>query len=193
MPKSKVSAKTFKNWKKLRIHVRRLTDPQKPLTVKKMLQAMQQVYDAARIHVELETNETLTHLPELNDLDIGGLGGTHGPACVNVTGEQKQLAGFRKNVPNGEIVIYICRSLTNTNAGCAAHPDGEPMAAISAVHADAYTMAHEIGHLLGLKHTTVQGKNRLMTDMGTGTLTSNPPPVLTSSEIKEMRKSPLLQ
>jgi hypothetical protein len=132
-------------------------------------------------------------VPELNDLDIGGLGGTQGPACENVTNEQSQLAGFRKDVPDGEIVIYICRSLTNANAGCAAHPKDKPMATLSAVNADIYTMAHEIGHLLGLKHTSVQGKNRLMTDMGTRTLTSNPLPLLIPSEINDMRESPFLK
>ena len=193
MAKIKANGKSSKNWKKLHIHVKRLTDPQQPVTVKKMVNAMQQVYDAARIRVELETNEPLTHVPELKDLDIGGFGGTPGPACEKVTAEQKQLAGFRKNVPDGEIVIYICRSLTNANAGCAAHPEDKPMAALSALHADIYTMAHEVGHLLGLPHTTVQGKNRLMTNMGTRTLTSNPPPVLIAAEINDMRKSPFLK
>src|SRR4030095_2821228 len=192
MVKSKAIKKILES-RTLNIHIRILTDPQKPLTLRKMLRASREVYDAAGIDINLASNERVTNVHELNDLDIGGLGGTHEPACVKVTDEQNQLAGLRKDVPDGDIVIYICRSLTNANAGCATHPKDKPMAAISATHADPYTMAHEVGHLLGLGHTTVQGENRLMTDLGTATLTSDPPPVLTPSEIDKARKSKFLR
>jgi metallopeptidase family M12-like protein len=174
--------------KTLNIHVKILTKPRPSRSVKKMIGAMKAVYDAANIDVKLVSNEVLNlddhELATLNDLDIG--------TCTRnqPTEEQKDLAQFRNGVPEGEIVVYACHTLSDVAAGCAVHPDNKPMVAISAEHATLYTLAHEIGHLLGLEHTPTQGGNQLMTSGGTSGLV--PVPVLSPSEINTMRNSRLL-
>lgn len=53
-----------------------------------------------------------------------------------------------------------------------------------------WTLAHEVGHVLGLRH--VNDNDRLMTGNGTGNIT-NPPPDLVSSEVGTMGNSPYTQ
>ena len=59
--------------------------------------------------------------------------------------------------------------------------------AVTASYCSKYTMAHEVGHVLGLAH--VSDNNRLMTGLGTDNIT-NPPPDLLASEITTMLASP---
>ena len=70
--------------------------------------------------------------------------------------------------------------------GCATHPAGQPGAVI-VQGATQWTMAHEVGHVLGLSH--VNNNDRLMTGNGTSNIT-NPPPDLIASEITTMNSSP---
>lgn len=178
--------------KRLTIHVKILTQPDDP-TLLQRFAAISKVFDTGGIDVLQGTLETLHHVAALNDLDIGG----HGigePACQGeITFEQERLAEHRDNVPDGDIVVYICRSLTNANVGCANHPKGKPMAAISAA-APLYTMAHEVAHVLGIiGHPKKLDKTRLMNSVATDFTENDPPPILTKSEIKKIRSSPLLK
>ena len=178
--------------KRLTIHVKILTQPDDP-TLLQRFAAISKVFDTGGIDVLQGTLETLHHVAALNDLDIGG----HGigePACQGeITFEQERLAEHRDNVPDGDIVVYICRSLTNANVGCANHPKGKPMAAISAT-APLYTMAHEVAHVLGIiGHPKKLDKTRLMNSVAADFTENDPPPILTKSEIKKIRSSPLLK
>ena len=58
--------------------------------------------------------------------------------------------------------------------------------AVVASGASAWTLAHEIGHVLGLSH--VSDNNRLMTGLGTDNIT-NPPPDIIASEKTTMLAS----
>jgi len=178
--------------KTLKIHVKILTEPE-GVTLRQMFSAMSKIYDTAGIDVVHASTQTLKNVETLNDLDIGQ-DGTDTPACRdNPTEEQNALAAFRSEVPEGEIVVYICRSLTNGNVGCATHPKGIPMAVITAT-SPLYTMAHEVTHVLGRKgHFKKLDSTRLMNSAAIVDVEDAPLPILTASEINKIRSSPFLQ
>jgi hypothetical protein len=136
---------------------------------------MTEVYGSVGIAVQLASTENL-NLPTLNDLDVGG----------STTAEQNQLFANRNNAGPNDVVVYFVRSTVPPFNGCASHPAGQPGAAV-AQGATQWTMAHEVGHVLGLLH--VNNNDRLMTGNGTANIT-NPPPDLIASEVSTMLASP---
>jgi hypothetical protein len=162
------------------MHIKVLTDPS--ISIDAMVEGMQEVYATAGIRVEEVSRERL-NLPLLTDVDVG--------ECVlgSVTDEQEELFGNRNNVSAGDVVVYFVRSTIPPFNGCAAHPAGKPGAVVARI-ASVWTLAHEVGHVLGLRH--VSDRNRLMTGQGTHNIT-NPPPDLVSSEVTRMRQSPLVR
>jgi len=103
----------------------------------------------------------------------------------STTQEQNQLFANRANAWGTDVVVYFVRSTVPVNNGCAAHPAGRPGAVVAQI-ASIYTLGHEVGHVLGLRH--VSDNNRLMTGNGTSNIT-NPPPDLISTEVNTMRAS----
>jgi len=144
-----------------------------------MMENVREVYALGGIDIEWLTNETL-NLPALADLHVGrcNLGTT--------TAEQNQLFKYRNGVRANELAAYFVRSTVIPVAGCAAHPVGKPGVVIARA-APPWSLAHEIGHVLGLSH--VRNPRRLMTDAGTGNIVDLPPD-LTASEINTMVSSP---
>jgi hypothetical protein len=117
----------------------------------------------------------------LNDVDVD-------PCVVgSVTTEQAQLFANRNSVGPDDIVVYFVRSTSPPLNGCASHPAGRPGAVVTQ-GASQWTMAHEIGHVLGLNH--VNDSDRLMTGGGTANITK-PPPDLVPSEVQTMDASGL--
>ena len=162
----------------VRMHVKVLTNPATPIAT--MVTNMRDLYESVGIQVQVPSTENL-NLPTLNDLDVG--------SCTmgSVTTEQTQLFNNRNNLGTNEIVVYFVRSTVPAYNGCAASPTGRP-GAVVAQGATQWTLAHEVGHVLGLSH--VNDNNRLMTGNGTGNIT-NPPPDLVSSEVNTMKGSAL--
>jgi hypothetical protein len=160
----------------IRLHVKILTSPS--ISIDSMITSMQSVYETVGIRVHRASTENL-NLPSLNDLDVG--------SCTlgSVTSEQTQLFGNRNNVGPNDVVVYFVRSTVPPFNGCASHPN-DRAGAVVAQGATIWTLAHEVGHDLGLLH--VNDNNRLMTGNGTGNIT-NPPPDLISEEVNTMRKS----
>jgi acyl-CoA hydrolase len=162
----------------VRVHVKVLFNP--TLAIDQMVQSMQRVYESVGLRVHRVSTETL-NLPALVDCDVG--------ACTmgNTTGEQNTLFGNRNFAWGSDVVVYFVRSTVPALNGCAAFPAGRPGAVIASI-ATQWTMAHEVGHVLGLQH--VNDNNRLMTGNGTSNIT-NPPPDLVATEVNTMRATPL--
>jgi hypothetical protein len=87
-------------------------------------------------------------------------------------------------------MIYFLRTLVPAQAGCAAHPPDRPGAIVATSLATEWTLAHEIGHVLGLEH--VDAVDRLMTLRSTATIEASVPE-LTDAEVASMLDSPLVK
>lgn len=162
----------------IRVHVKILQQPN--IAINTMVANMTQVFATAGIGVNVASTENLNLAASFLDIDVGSCSGS-------TTAEQDQLFSNRNNAGDNDIVVYFVRSTVPPFNGCASHPPGRPGAVVAA-GASQWTMAHEVGHVLDLRH--VNDNNRLMTGNGTGNIT-NPPPDLVPSEASTMQSSPL--
>lgn len=169
-----------------------VSNPGPTVAIPQMVQSMQQVYDTVGIFVDVASQQNLS-LPDLVDTDIGG--------CVRgrTTPEQDQLFSNRDNADSDDLVIYFVRATPdNPVNGCAAHPNGRP-GAIVTMGATRWTLAHEVGHVLGLNHLSPEtcppagaAPIRLMTGCGTGTIVQLPPDLIAAEGVT-MDNSPLTE
>ncbi|POH74771.1 hypothetical protein CVS27_02545 [Arthrobacter glacialis] len=152
------------------LHLKILTPPTS-FTVDQMVQSMRDVYTSRGINVVVGSTQNL-NLPLLTDLDVGvcDMGVT--------TAEQNVLYGNRDNVGANHVAVYFVRTTNPPSNGCAAFPAGRPSCAVAST-ASSWTLGHEVGHVLGLRHVTPW--DRLMMDGGTWNIT-NPPPDLIDAE-----------
>lgn len=192
----------------LRLHTKILTTPNTAIDT--MIARMREVYATADIRVDLASTENLTaaelgaaNFTTLNDLDVG--------QCRRgaTSDEQNQLFQNQNNVParqrNDEVVVYFVRSVTAGGAvnGCASFPQGRPGAAVAQT-ASQWTLAHEVGHVLGLNHISGEHQGcptfdpaccstpdstRLMTGCSTQRITGTP--TFDQNEITTMTNSNL--
>jgi hypothetical protein len=160
----------------VRIHAKVLVAPDVPIS--QSVAQMAEIYRAVGISVELVSTEQLD-LPDLNDVDVG--------QCLEgrTTDEQERLFSHRAGADSADVVVYFVRSTVPPYNGCAAHPPGIP-ALVMAQGATQWTLAHEVGHVLGLRH--VNDNDRLMTGNGTRNITS-PPPELATDEANTIVRS----
>lgn len=166
-------------WWILRLHVKTLIQPEIPVDT--MIRRMARVYAKARVQVRLASVESL-NLPALLDVNVGASDGT-------MTPDLEKLYACRQSASSLEPLVYLVRSLIPPADGCSTHPPNVPAVVISQ-RATEWTLAHEIGHLLGLAH--VGDDHNLMTGNGTENIT-NPPPILVPEQADRMRASPFVQ
>jgi hypothetical protein len=162
----------------VRLHLKVLSDPSIPIAT--MLASMQEIYGTVGIRVQHLSTEEL-NLPALTDLDIN--------ACFSppTSAEHLELFTHRNGVAAGDVVVYFVRSISPPLNGCAAFPEGRPGAVVARI-ASEFTLAHEVGHVLGLGH--IDDNDRLMSKNSTDLIT-NPPPDLVGSEASQMQRSSL--
>lgn len=160
----------------VRLHFKILTQPS--IAIDTMLASMREVYEPAGFRVVRGSDEAL-NLPLLNVVDVG--------SCVlgSTTAEQNTLFANRNSAGANDVVVYFVQATNPPLNGCATHPNGQPGCVVASI-ASRWTMGHEVGHVLGLRH--VDNNDRLMTGNGTSNIT-NPPPDLISSEIATMTAS----
>ena len=193
------------------LHIKVLTNPTVPIET--MLNRMREVYSTAGIRVDVVSREVLTpailgnsNFTDLNDLDV--------EACERgaPSNEQRQLFRNQNRIApdqrGHEVVVYFVRSVTASRGpgagaknGCATHPSGQPGACVGQ-GASQFTLAHEVGHVLGLKHISgehmgcppttplccsTRDRTRLMTDCGTAGIVGVP--TVDQGEINTMTNS----
>ena len=164
----------------VRLHAKVLTGPN--VAIATSVQRMREMYEGVGLAVEFVATEALD-LPMLTDVDVG--------RCLlgQTTDEQDELFENRNGAGDDDVVVYFVRSTVPPSNGCASHPDGRP-GAVVAQGATQWTLAHEVGHVLGLRH--VDDNDRLMTGNGTANIT-NLPPDLIGNEVATMRNSDFTQ
>ncbi|MBU2569638.1 MAG: hypothetical protein KJ725_06275 [Gammaproteobacteria bacterium] len=164
--------------RRLPLHIRRLVEPTAH-TIEQMVGALNDVFEQSgiRVNAEVASNEAL-NLPELETIDYPGkvcpelidrietVSGSHsGGLCLldESSEEQDQLYRKREGVPNNEICIYI---ITEINDPCVEGVIGRALinGPSVMVEADAFlfTLAHEVGHTLGLGHQSPPVSGALM-------------------------------
>ncbi|MEJ7683425.1 MAG: hypothetical protein WKG06_37320 [Segetibacter sp.] len=179
----------------IRIHFKVWSNP--AILTETMLNRMREVYSTAGIRVVVVSREDLTSpniFTALRDLDI-----VNNCPMGQASTEQDQLFNNRNNVGENEIVVHFVRNIIPTFNGCAAHPNDQPGAAIAGSIASQWTLAHEVGHVLGLDHIPGEKDSngicmtpdptRLMTGCSTSNITGTP--TIDGNEINTMTSSNL--
>jgi Matrixin len=164
----------------VRLHLKVLAEPEF-FSIDEMVEAMRETYRQAGIRVDVISTQSLD-LPAQKSIFVG--------ECFSgvVTPEQEALFENRDGVEKGDVVVYFVLATVLPFNGCAVHPAGKP-GAVVARKATRWTLAHEVGHVLGLGH--VSDTTRLMNH--TTVTISKSPPDLSPGEIAIMRTSRLVR
>lgn len=145
-----------------------------------MVSDANEVFQQAGIEIVL-TAKSKYERRHLFDVDVG--------ECneFGISPDQSHLfSELRSEVPSGRVLVVVARSVPGY-AGCASPLPAEPSAIISHRSASRWTLAHEVGHLLGLGH--VDQREYLMY-RNTGTIAGIP--LLSGEECATLRGSSLL-
>lgn len=131
-----------------------------------MIEAARLVFSCAEIGIELVSRGRLD-LPDMLDVPVSRC------ELRETTDAQRRLFAHRAPAGDRDVVAYFIRSTVPPSSGCAAHPVGSPGVLLTR-QASLWTLAHEIGHVLGLPHVATEG--RLMSD-GTSSLNGQIPQI----------------
>ncbi len=170
----------------IRLHLRVLVPPS--VGVPTLVSSCEEVFRQANVSIVVKSTIVLNNLSNSDQVTFTAVKVFNNCKSASVTREQEALFALAPGVDPADIVMVLVHSTDKAVDGCAQHPAGRPGAIVTAL-CTKWTMAHEIGHLLGLSH--VRQSSRLM--FGSGTIgISADPPVLDQSEINQLRASSLV-
>ena len=177
------------DWK-VKLHLKSLGTPR--VSEFTALRNAQATFGQYGIYIEFLSGQSLPAGVELNNqclslqnVDVG--------SCVMpqfMTGDQDMLfsRGSRQGVGPNDILCYWVDRVESRGsqlAGCASHPTSQPACVVSALGSP-WTLAHEVGHVLGLRHTN--GSTMLMSTP-TASITANPPSI-SAADLITVKSSP---
>ena len=142
------------------------------VAVNTAVQRMREVYATARIGVELVSTENV-NLPTLSDVDVG--------VCVRGNRRPSRTSSLPAVITPQQRRRGVFVSVTATPVQRLRRPSRRPPRRSRS--ATQWTLGHEVGHVLNLRH--VNDNDRIMTGNGTGNIT-NPPPDLINTEVTTM-------
>ncbi len=87
------------------------------------------------------------------------------------------------------MVIVFVRTLVPAAPGCASHQPDKPGAVLSSALAGEWTLAHEIGHVVGLGDVTDDSRLMFRSTAAIATL----PPALSDDDVATILNSPLVE
>jgi hypothetical protein len=107
----------------------------------------------------------------------------------SLSSDQEKLFQTAGDVAEDHVVVFLVRSTSPPVRGCAAHPPDRPGLVVSSL-ATEWTLAHELGHVMGLDH--VFGQEGALMRANTSRLTSPPIPSLSQAEVAKAERSPVV-
>jgi hypothetical protein len=168
------------------LHLRVLVKPD--ITVNTLVDSCEIAFRQAGISIRVASNVTL----ELSEADLVKFTAVkihRSCSGSSITTEQSELFALAPGINQRDVVILFVQDTDKAANGCAQHPPGRPGAIVTSI-CTKWTLAHELGHLLGLVH--VAERSRLMFNGGTLGITANPP-TLAPPEITQILASDLVR
>lgn len=175
------------HWR-ISLHLKSLGTPRVPEFT--ALRNAQATYGQYGIYIHFASGESLpdgvdtqSQCLSLDNVDVG--------SCTmrqQMTGQQAALFSHGQSAGTFDILCYWVNRVQSGGsrlAGCASHPGGRPACVVSALGSP-WTLAHEVGHVLGLRHTT--GATMLMSTP-TASISANPPRI-SAVDLVTVKRSP---